>query len=229
MRRGEGGSLLNGTDKPDAEKYTNSVGQGLDRLVPTIPLKVYHGGGEVVEELATRTVGDIKKVSPKATPTMAKGIVDLNGVQCYVQVVAVSELESKEFNYKASVYDKSDDATFSSGGIHFGHVRTFILSVPLSQNLNPDLYSVRAEIESSTSKSDNNTGLNYLMPNTLSSYEVQKREDSFLVMITQRRARIYKHSRSYIVNPDFGDISEAKRVAQAGGIRIKFAVYADLE
>ena len=227
VRIGPGGNLLNGTDKPNAEKYTNNAGDG---LVPTIPLKVYHGGGEVVEELASATVGDVKKVSPKATPTMAKGIVDLNGVQCYVQVVAVNETEENEFNYKAQVYDKSDDATFSLGSIHFGRVRTFILSVPfLNQNLNPDLYSVRAEIEASMSAGDNDTGLNYLKANTLSSYEVQKREDSFLVMITQRRARIYKTDRSYIINPDFGSMDEAKRVAQAGGLRIKFAVYADLE
>ena len=35
--------------------------------------------------------------------------------------------------------------------------------------------------------------------------------------------------RAYIINPDFGSMNEAKRVAQAGGIRIKFAVYTDLE
>ena len=84
-------------------------------------------------------------------------------------------------------------------------------------------------VSQSRSKGVNDTGLNYLKANTLSSYEVQKREDSFLVMITQRRARIYKHSKSYIINSDFGSMNEARRVAQAGGIRIKFAVYADLE
>jgi len=107
----------------------------------------------------------------------------------------------------------------------------FILSVPLSQNLNPDLYSVRAEIETPNSIGGkrNDTGLSYLRANTLSSYEVQKREDSFLVMITQRRARLHKHKSLGLINSDLGGVTRAVSVAQAGGIRIKFAVYSDLE
>ena len=228
---------LDGTDKAiNKDKYkTNDLD---NHLQPTVPLQVYHGGGDVVEKLQiTRsfsTVGDVKKVSPNATPTMAKGIVDLNGIQCYAQVLGYREAEWIAFDYKRRVYDKSDDAIFKFVGddghdLELGRVRTFILSVPLSQDLNPDLYSVRAEIESPLSGEDNVTNLSYLMGNYISSYQVQKREDSFLVMITQKIARIHDTDSTYLLSENLGGTIVASRVAQAGGLRIKFAVYADLE
>ena len=69
----------------------------------------------------------------------------------------------------------------------------------------------------------------YLGSNTISSYEVQKREDSFLIMITQRRARLKNYKSLGLISSDLGGMTNAVSVAQAGGLRIKFAVYADLE
>lgn len=228
---------LDETDKAiNKDKYkTNTLD---NHLQPTVPLQVYHGGGDVVEKLQIThqsKVGDVKKVSPNATPTMAKGIVDLNGIQCYAQVVSYREWEGTAFDYKKRVYDKSDDAVFKfigdgGDGIDLGYVRTFILSVPfLNQNLNPDLYSVRAEIETPLSGEDNVTNLSYLIGNYISSYQVQKREDSFLIMINQKRARIRSHKSTSLLSENLGGVQVASRVAQAGGLRIKFAVYADLE
>ena len=166
---------------------------------------------------------------------MAKGIVDLNGIQCYVQVLSYYSNEWGAFSYKNRVYDRSDDAVFQFAGDHghdidLGYVRTFILSAPLSQNLNPDLYSVRVEIENPLSQSDNITNLHFKRGNYVTSHEVYKREDSFVVMITQKRVRNSNFkSHPTIIGENLGGVQVASRVAQAGGIRIKFAVYADLE